>query len=119
MTNRIFFWLAVAGMLASLAARAADLNGVFQGRYTSADGRGHRITFTLKSEGAKLTGTVNGTRNKTEILDGKVTGDEISFDAQWPYGRFHYQGKFTAEELKLTVKAGEHVSEMTAQRVTE
>jgi len=119
MRNRIWLMLVAGMILVAFAAAAADVNGIFRGQYTSADGRHHRITFTLKSEGAKLTGTVNGTVNKTAILDGKVSGDEISFDAQWPYGKYHYQGKFSADELKLTVKAGEYTSEMTAARVTE
>ena len=119
MRNRIWWGLVTGVMLVALAATAADVNGIFRGQYTSADGRHHRITFTLKSEGGKVTGTVNGTVNKTAILDGKVNGDEISFDAQWPYGKFHYQGKFSGDELRLTVKAGEYTSEMTAARVTE
>ncbi len=101
------------------AAAAADLSGIWRGIYTSADGRTHRITFTLKVEGGNVTGTAAGTVNKTAILDGRAGGDEISFAAQWPYGRFLYKGKLVGEELRITVQAGEHASQMTALRAPE
>jgi len=117
MITRACLLVVAAGLLLSSAAWAADLNGAWQGQYTSADGRHHRITFNLKIEGDKVTGTVNGTVNKTVLLDGKASGNEVDFWAQWPYGKFHYQGRFTGNAIAFTVQAGDYKSEMTANRL--
>ena len=119
MAKRIGIYIVVVGLLLAMITTAADLSGVWRGQYTSADGRHHRITFTMKIEDGKVTGTVNGTVNKTALLDGKASGDEVDFWAQWPYGKFHYQGKLTGEAILFTVQAGDYKSEMTANRVTE
>jgi hypothetical protein len=118
MKYRIWFCLAAALLLLCSTA-SAEVNGTYRGRYKSADGRTHLLTFVLKAEGANLTGTAAGTVNKTAIADGKVNGEEVSFSAQWPYGKFFYKGKVVGDELKLTIQAGEYTTEMTAQRLTE
>jgi len=117
-SEKKWMWAAILGLLLSVAAAAADLSGTWRGIYTSADGRHHRITFDLKVEGAKVTGTVAGTVNKTSLLDGKASKDEVDFWAQWPYGKFHYVGKLRGDAIQFTVQAGEYKSEMTASRVS-
>src|SRR5689334_16084848 len=67
---------------ASLTALAADIDG----KWTSEMKFGERSitnTFSLKSDGGKLTGTVEmsagGQSRSTDIKDGKIKGDTFSF----------------------------------------
>ena len=38
-----------------------------------------QIIFDLKADGAKLTGMVKSSRGESEIIDGKIDGDKVSF----------------------------------------
>jgi hypothetical protein len=39
------------------------------------------ITLTLKTDGDALTGTLSGAMGSTEVKNGKVDGDNVTFDA--------------------------------------
>ncbi len=60
-------------------------------------------TFVFKAEGATLTGTVAGGQDETAIKNGKISGDDISFTAERPFGTFTYTGKVTGAEIKFKV----------------
>ena len=93
---------------------AADATGVWAGRLIlkAPDGREvpNDVTLTLKADSSTLTGiwvsVWDGNRNSAEILDGRISGDDISFDI--PSGasdvpRLNVKGKRNADELKLGV----------------
>jgi len=77
--------------------------------------------MTFKADGTKLTGTVSGRRGDTEIQDGKIEGDNISFTVkrQTQKGDFtsNYKGKVMGDEIKFTMSMGDRNSEFTAKRV--
>ncbi len=92
------------GVLAQ--AQAADPSGTWSwtrpGRNGGAD---QKITLKLKTDGDKLTGTLTapgrgGTMSDTEISDGKVKGDEISFTVTRGQFSMKYNGKVTADTIK-------------------
>lgn len=64
------------------------------------------IMFDLKSEGEALTGTAGNDNGMTEITDGKVSGDGVSFVQVVTRGNFEmrvkYEGKVMGDELELT-----------------
>jgi hypothetical protein len=96
---------------------AADINGKWKAEFTSPDGTPRVNTFTFKADGAKLTGTVQGSQDETPIKDGKISGDDISFSAERPFGTFTYQGKVSGNEIKFKVKFNDNDFEMTAKRL--
>ena len=111
----------LTGILATLlcvAAMAADISGKWKAEFSTADGTQRVNTFTFKVDGAKLTGTVAGTQDETQIQNGKVNGDEISFTAERPFGTFAYSGKFSGGEIKFKVTFNDQSFEMTAKRVS-
>ena len=68
-----------------------------------------KSTLTLKLDGEKLTGKVattgrDGTPQETEIADGKVKADEISFSVTREFNgnkmTSKYKGKVTADAIK-------------------
>ncbi len=99
---------------------AAGVDGKWTATQTFGD-RTIESTMTFKADGAKLTGTVTGRRGDTEIQDGKVDGDNISFTLkrQTQKGDFTsvYTGKVAGDEIKFKVVTGDRESEATAKRV--
>ena len=116
MRNRLF-WLVVATCLLLSVLAAADINGKWRAEFQTPDGTTRVNTFTFKVDGANLTGTVAGTQDETPIKGGKISGDDISFSAERPFGTFTYTGKVTGSEIKFKVSFNDQNFDMTAKRV--
>ena len=117
---------AAAFVLAAVAlAWAADVNGKWVAQVPGRGGQTRETTFTLKADGAKLTGTVTGMQGETPIADGTVKGDDISFTQTFnpPQGdpiKVRYVGKVSGDEIKFTrTREGSDQpgQEFTAKRV--
>jgi hypothetical protein len=96
--------------LFALAASAADISGNWKGTAEGPNGAIER-TFTFKQDGAKLTGETNSQyTGKSEITDGKVEGDVISFSItakiQDNEMKLTYKGKITGDTIKLSSEFG-------------
>src|SRR2546430_12606436 len=46
-------------------------------------------------------------QDETPIQNGKISGDEISFTAERPFGSFTYKGKVSGAEIKFKVTFGD------------
>ena len=114
--SKLAAFIAVA-LLLPIAASAADISGKWKAEFTTPDGTPRTNTFTLKVDGGKLTGTVAGTQDETPIQNGTINGDEISFTAERPFGKFTYKGKVSGNEIKFKVEFNENSFEMTAKRI--
>jgi len=66
--------------LSTAAALAADFNGKWTAEVPSRQGGTTTTTLTFKVESGKLTGTMSNQMGDMEITNGKVDGDNISFD---------------------------------------
>ncbi len=66
--------------LSTAAALAADFNGKWTAEVPSRQGGTTTTTFTFKVDSGKLTGTMSNQMGDMEITNGKVDGDNISFD---------------------------------------
>lgn len=64
--------------LSSVAALAADFNGKWTADVQGRNGT-QTVTFEFQVSGSALTGKVTTQRGSTDISDGKVDGDNISF----------------------------------------
>jgi hypothetical protein len=133
MTKKLLFVVTIA-LVFAFAAMAADATG----KWTyETPGRGggpaRQVTITLKQDGAKLTGSVPGMGRggdnpppPTEITDGKVDGNNVSFTVkrQTPNGEFvtKYEGTINGDEMKLKTTMdmgnGPQTREFTAKRST-
>jgi hypothetical protein len=75
-------FVALAGLsgVARADDKKADATGTWSWETKGRDGTTRETTLKLKQDGDKLTGTISGRDGKeTEIKDGTVKGDEISF----------------------------------------
>jgi hypothetical protein len=107
------WWFAVAlGVAAVLGlgrpALAADATGTWKWT-VERGGQTFETTLKLKQQGEKLTGTITGRQgNETEIEDGKVVGDTVSFKVTREFGGnkvvMSYQGKLSGDMIKGDTK---------------
>jgi hypothetical protein len=101
MKRQIALFLICAGI-----ALAADASGTWKASIETPNGNIEN-TFVLKVDGAKLTGTVaGGPMGETQISEGKVDGDNISFAVVSSFNgnefRINYKGKVSDSEIKFT-----------------
>ena len=106
----------------AFGAMAADVSGKWMAQVPGRGGQGTRdVTFTLKAEGEKLTGSMTSFQGmEIPISDGKVTGDNVSFAVTQERGgntvKQTYAGTVAGDELKLKVEGGRGPQEMVAKR---
>jgi hypothetical protein len=107
--------------LCAMIASAADVTGKWKYEITTQDGQKREGTFNLKSEGGKITGTIESQMGSSPIQEGTVSGDNVSFSAVRNFGgnemKFNYKGTVSGSEMKLKVQAGERDFEMTAKKI--
>lgn len=117
--------LTLAALVASAAITAAAPAGI-DGKWTGTVGQS-AITFTFKTEGGKLTGTLDNAAQAgaTELKDVKMEGDAVSFHVVRNLNnaetKVEWTGKLAGDELKLQrgAVAGNPVAEVVATRVKE
>jgi len=106
MKNRVAFLVVAVLSLCAVSALAADINGKWVSERPGRDGAMMTTTFTFKVSAGTLTGTVGTQRGDTEITEGKVSGDELSFVVVRTFGDMSmktlYKGKIAGEEIRLT-----------------
>jgi|SRR5438876_6743099 len=114
----------LSGMLAMVAS-AADVTGKWTAEVPGRGGNTQTQTFNLKADGSTLTGTVSGRMGDTEISDGKIDGDTISFsvvrEMQGNKIKINYTGKVSGDGInfKMQREGGEGRSgEFTAKRAS-
>jgi hypothetical protein len=113
----LWLMLAVCVLLPAVAA-AADASGKWKAEFSTPDGTARVNTFTFQVDGGNLTGTVAGAQDETPIKNGKITGDDIAFSAERPFGTFTYTGKIKENEIAFKVVFNDQTFEMIAKRTT-
>jgi hypothetical protein len=102
--------LAIAIVLAGLmcvSAFAADFNGTWTAAIETQVGV-QNYTYTFKVEGEKLTGKAKSqlAETETEITEGVVKGDDISFVENLNFQgmplKITYKGKISGDEIRFT-----------------
>ena len=108
----------------ALVALAADVTGTWKGTADTPMGAVER-TFVFKVDGSKLTGeTTSSMTGKSTITDGKVDGDNISFNVaisvQGYDMKLHYTGVVNGKQIKFHVQSedGSLSLDYTANKVS-
>ncbi len=113
------------GLLAMAAVAAAtDATGTWKGKLETQDGS-RELTFNLKADGDKLTGTVAGLLDKAlDVNEGKVQGATLTFSvmSEWEGNpiKLVYKGELAGDEIRFTMGTddGTWSTEVKAKRVT-
>jgi hypothetical protein len=90
-------------LTASAQDKKIDLTGTWKSSSTNQNGQARETVFKLKAEGEKVTGTVSGRNNDTAIEEGKVKGEEVSFQVTREMNGnkvvFKYTGKVSGDTI--------------------
>ena len=103
-------------LLLAVSAFAADVTGKWKATTEGPNGQ-MEITFDLKADGNKLTGTATGPMGQVPISEGKLDGDKISFTVETDQFKVTHKGTVSGDEMKLEVNIGDETMQMTAKRV--
>jgi len=109
----------VAGV--ALSAYAADISGQWTATFNTQVGEQHYV-YTFKVDGEKLTGTAKSDNGTSDIQNGVVKGDDVSFvenlDYQGQKLVITYTGKVSGDEIKFTRDvAGAAKEDLVTKRV--
>jgi enterochelin esterase-like enzyme len=107
-----------------LSLLAADVTGTWKADFDTQRGL-QKYTFTLKQDGSAVTGKAtvdnNGEKRETDLKEGKVTGDTVTFseplNIQGNDINVTFTGKISADGIKFTRAVGDFgTQEATAKR---
>jgi hypothetical protein len=82
---------------------SADLSGPWEALFKADDGTEMTLKFDLKIDGEKLSGTVDSPQGGAKIDNGKVVGNDVSFDVDFNGNTITHKGKVEGKEIKLKV----------------
>lgn len=92
---------------------AADLvSGTWVGKIITGNGE-RALTYNLKAEGEKLTGTISSEQGEIPITDGKVAGSTVTFKIDVNGTVIPHEGKVSGDTLKIKLTVQENVIEGT------
>jgi hypothetical protein len=118
----MYVWLLLT--LFVVSAAGADVTGTWKATVETPNGNVER-TFVFKTEGSKVTGeTSSQMTGKSEITDGKLEGDTLTFTITAKFGdqdmKLKYTGKVGDKEIKFHVESmnGEFALDYTAKKVS-
>ena len=114
---RMLLLCGLFGLLAC-AASAVDIAGQWRAEFDTQIGT-QKYVFTFQTDGDKLTGKataeVNEQKRETELKEGKITGDTVSFvetlNIQDNNVRIQYTGKISTNEISFTREVGDFAKE--------
>lgn len=132
MTKKLLFVLTLL-LVVAFGAMAADISGKWTAETPGRNGGAPRVTtFTFKVDGAKLTGSVSapgrgGDPMVSEISDGKVDGNNVSFTRKMSMGGNEmvqtYKGTINGDTIEFettmtTPDGNTRNGKMTAKKAT-
>jgi hypothetical protein len=105
----------------SFVAAAADLNGKYTAEVPGRNGT-QTNTYTFKTSGGKVEGTLTTQRGDQPLEDGKIDGDTVTFAITMP-GRGGgdpvktvYTGKIKGDTIEITFDRGRGPQTITAKK---
>lgn len=102
-------------------AFAASLDGKWTATFETQIGT-QNYTYEFHVDGDKVTGTATNDNGKTQITEGKIDGDTITFVEALNFNgnniRIEYTGKIDGDQIKFTRKVGDFATEeLVAKRL--
>ncbi|WP_229311673.1 3-keto-disaccharide hydrolase [Larkinella rosea] len=90
------FFLALLSITISVA-------GPVDGKWIGKIGDDYAITLNLKTEGDKLTGTIGNASGELPINEGKVNGNDFSFNSVYQNNTIPIKGRIEGDKMYITV----------------
>ena len=100
------FFAVIAVFLCVFVSSASKIDGKWKASMEGLNGK-MEMTFVFKVDGEKLTGTVSTPMGDMEISNGKVNGNEFTFDVKMGDHSMPHIGKLDGDVIKLKVQMPE------------
>lgn len=101
-----------------LSCFAADLSGTWKGNI-QVQGNPLELTYKLKTDGEKLTGSITSSYGELPITDGKINGSDFSYKIDVGNGPLESTGKYYTDSIVITSNFGGTEVKNTFKRVAE
>jgi len=106
--------------LGAVSALAADLTGKWNATIQTPRGT-QNLTFDFHVDGTTLTGKISTPRGDSDIQDGKIDGDTVTFNQVLSFNgnefKIAYNGKVDGDSIKFSRTMGDRPAvEFTATR---
>lgn len=115
-----WFLSVLAVVMTVFICSAAEIDGKWKAKMEGPDG-GMELVFKFKAEGQKLTGAIESPMGEMPISNGKIEGNNFSFDIDFNGNAMPHTGKIEGGQIKLKMGNGDGPmgGEMTLTKVTE
>ncbi len=121
MKKKIFSTLALVCCIMVCFAIAAGLAGKWSGSVKTPDGNEFPLTYTFKTDSGKLTGMVQTPQGEVNLSDGKLNGNDFSFNVSANGMDIKHTGKFypDADSVALDIDFGGQKMHATLKRAAD
>ncbi len=92
---------------------AGDFNGKWETNVKTPDGQEMALVFDFKVDGEALSGSVSSPFGELPLENGKISGDEISFDVDVQGSKIEHHGKLAGEAIEMKSHSQWGDTEMT------
>ena len=119
----ILMFILMTNAMFAAVTMAIDVTGTWKAEIETQVGK-FKYTYILKQEGTVITGKIlsemEGEKNETVVLEGKLNGDIIEFTEMMKFQdtdlKINYKGKVAGEEISFTRQVGEFATEVFIAR---
>jgi hypothetical protein len=119
MKKKILITVALLLSFGAAFAYFADMNGKWTAMLKGPDGNEFPISYTFKTDGSKLTGTVTSQIGTFDISDGLVKGDSLWFTADLKNMKIKNKGKYYGDGDSISLRVGARSTHTTLKRAME
>ncbi|MFI5159723.1 MAG: hypothetical protein ACHQHN_00530 [Sphingobacteriales bacterium] len=116
MKKKILLTAALLLSFGAAFAYFADMNGKWSAMLKGPNGDEFPISYTFKTDGATLTGTLTSSIGTFNITDGQVKGDSLWFTADLKNMKIKNKGKYFADGDSISLWVGARSTHTTLKR---
>lgn len=118
MTRKFFYSAALSCCFIFLLSIAASLDGRWTGIVTTPDGNDLNVVYNFKTDGDALTGTAESPAGQVSIDNGKISGNNFSFDVTVDGVVYPHKGILYTDSCGVDIDFGDAIVHTTIVRDT-
>ncbi|MGZ3777368.1 MAG: hypothetical protein ACXVI9_07200 [Mucilaginibacter sp.] len=119
MKRKILITAALLLSFGAAFAYFADMNGNWSAMLKGPDGNEFPITYSFKTDGATLTGTLTTSIGTSTISDGTVKGDSLWFTANVGTMQIKNKGRYYPDGDSISLRVGKRSTHTTLKRAVD
>lgn len=119
MKRKILTTVALLLLFGGALAYFAGMDGKWTAMLKGPDGNEFPISYTFKTNGATLTGTLTSSIGTFDISDGVIKGDSLWFTAKVNTMMIKNKGRYYADGDSISLRVGARSTHTTLKRVID